>query len=725
MSISSLVEAYPVVLLIVSSLSGILLFSSVPPYVKILSFAGLAASVLFSRRNKVRAVLVVAAFSVSGIRYAGRMEGPAVPPPRGKRAIEGRILNFPYHTLSGTEVAVLGAEGVKGKVLLRWKHPLEDLWGGERVRVEARIEEPRNMKNPGGFDYVCYLRRKGILYTSWVRGRDLEVIKRSCGILVGIRKRLWSMSQHIKDTRKRGIYLSLVLGERRMLPPSFEDNIRKLGLSHIFAISGLHLVLVFYFFMRLFMFFLSRSRRLLELGVSIRWSHLMAFFPTSIYAYISGFSIPTKRALFGLAIYTLLFLMKKRKKVLHAVLGAMLFQLILFPWDVGSLSFVLSFSAVFSILLAVRIHRALGAESKMLLFVLVTVSPFFFTLPLQIMFFYRIPLYAPIANMVIVPMVGGFTIPILIASSFGYLAIPSNIFSKLSEIAVSPLLLADYASKLPHTTIQVVRKDVMVAFVLVALSLLLFIRGNWKRILVLFSSLLVAAWAFWGLLGGGSLEVYFLDVGRGNAVVVKGPKGNAVIDFGPNSIAGKGLWRVVRYLNIRKIDVAILTSRSNACSGGLGAFLKLSDPRKFYFPSFPLERDVIMAYQAGRTRFLKVRKKVVVEDVGVPMELVPCGSELVVVVRSFPSLVISGKGALRAVERLKGVVPLAPSIVGISRGKPSGMPKKALSSLEPVAVIAGWRGSFPARPGIFTTGVFGCIKVSLGKEGVVVSALYP
>ena len=78
--------------------------------------------------------------------------------------------------------AGVGAEGVAesgytskavtGRVMLSVRgnaQELEGLASGDTVRFRSRLKEPRNFGNPGGFDYVWWLKRKHVLVTASVR----------------------------------------------------------------------------------------------------------------------------------------------------------------------------------------------------------------------------------------------------------------------------------------------------------------------------------------------------------------------------------------------------------------------------------------------------------------------------------------------------------------------------------------------------------------------------
>lgn len=84
--------------------------------------------------------------------------------------------------------------------------------------------------------------------------------------------------------------------------------------------------------------------------------------------------------------------------------------------------------------------------------------------------------------------------------------------------------------------------------------------------------------------GGGRLEVFFLDVGQGDAVFVSTPSGRtALVDAGPPESAA----RLVRFLRARlsgPIDVVVLTHPHADHVGGMIPALRVSGARRLYDP---------------------------------------------------------------------------------------------------------------------------------------------
>ncbi len=726
MSIHRAFWKYPLVLLILSSVFGIFTFGLASPWLKVLSVFFLCA-IVFSSRTRL-SLLVLVFFFVSGFRFMGKLKRGD---PLSLRAstFHGRICRFPQRDVDGSVRFILLLKSGR-KVLCFWRYPHFPIWGGEKVEVFGNLSPVEPMKNPGSFSYSKFLRLRGIGGFLWVK--DLKVLARGEGPLVFLRKRLWEMATLIEDRVRRGVVLSLVLGERRMVPRKFMERVRALGLSHIFAISGLHLVLVFYLFYRIFFLIFSRFRTLLELGLSRKISEGISLVPTAFYAVISGFSVATKRALFGLFIYVLLSFSGKRKKVVHAVLGAMAVILLFYPWELYSAGFVLSFTAVFSIIFAVWLHKRVGLSSGLSLFVFVLLSPFIFTLPLQAYFFHYIPTYGILSNMVVVPVFAGFTMPLLMLSSLLFVITGSHMFSYLSGLSTFPLGLVNLLSKLPYLKLSVGKWDILLIISAVS-TILLF----WKRLrhfCVFIAAIFLFLWVYLSCASIHSTSVYFLDVKGGSSSVVVGRSCTAVIDTGPSASSGRAISSLIWWLGRRSVDALFITSSSRGSLGGIGVLLDRFSPLAVYYSKLPMDRDLLFFYAKHRNRFIKVTSPRVVHLSNLRVRLFPSSrGDLLVVLDALPRVFIFGSSSMRS---FRGVLCDVPSLVQVPRGGAlSSFSKTVFWNISPrLVVVQGktcrihrnvYRELKKLPFGMLTTADFGCIKVSLEGKRVLIGAVEP
>lgn len=110
---------------------------------------------------------------------------------------------------------------------------------GMIIQVQGTLELPPQASNPGTLDLRNHLKGQGIYAWVFVVGGDMEVLASPLAPLLALRSFL---ADHIKQylpPSTRGLALALLLGERGDIKEE-EALFREAGLSHIVAISGLH-----------------------------------------------------------------------------------------------------------------------------------------------------------------------------------------------------------------------------------------------------------------------------------------------------------------------------------------------------------------------------------------------------------------------------------------------------------------------------------------------------
>ena len=107
---------------------------------------------------------------------------------------------------------------------------------GITIRVEGVLTEPSSNTIPNTFNYKKYLYNNHIYYVMNVN--KIEIINNKTNILYSIKN---IIINHIK-TYKSSSYLSMfILGDKSLMDDDIYNEYQRLGISHIFAISGMHI----------------------------------------------------------------------------------------------------------------------------------------------------------------------------------------------------------------------------------------------------------------------------------------------------------------------------------------------------------------------------------------------------------------------------------------------------------------------------------------------------
>ncbi len=119
---------------------------------------------------------------------------------------------------------------------------------GSEVTVWTTLRLPAGKRNPGGFDYKLYLAGERIFITGNGPAAYLNETGRRyplLGLAANLRETFAEWLEKRTDRETASLLVAMVLGDRSMLADETEADFRRSGLSHLMAVSGLHVTLLF------------------------------------------------------------------------------------------------------------------------------------------------------------------------------------------------------------------------------------------------------------------------------------------------------------------------------------------------------------------------------------------------------------------------------------------------------------------------------------------------
>ena len=154
--------------------------------------------------------------------------------------LEGIVASFPQTGLHGTSFEL--ETRVDGRrVRLEVRASSFGVNYGDRYRMRARLMRP-------GARAQTFLSSRGLAGQARVRARDMVLAGRGGNPL--LRDCFWPLHRVARTRLSRalgrdsGLAIGMLLGERAQLEPPVRDAVRRLGITHLLAISGMHLTTV-------------------------------------------------------------------------------------------------------------------------------------------------------------------------------------------------------------------------------------------------------------------------------------------------------------------------------------------------------------------------------------------------------------------------------------------------------------------------------------------------
>ncbi|HST26798.1 MAG TPA: DNA internalization-related competence protein ComEC/Rec2, partial [Rudaea sp.] len=443
-------------------------------------------------------------------------------------------------------------------------------------QLRVRLKRPRGGVNPGGFDFERYALEAGIVATGYVREEAANAQSGAALFCVDrLRERIGaSIDATLGDTHAAHLLRALAFGDQHAMDEREWAVARATGIPHLIAISGLHIALFASFGIVLVRLLWKFAPRL-----TLRWPAPLIEAVASLifavsYALIAGFGLPTRRALVMIAALLVANLARRARAPVHGLALAVIALLAWNPACVLSAGFWLSFVGVAWLMFCLG---GIG-ERRRWLRELVTAQGVasLGLLPLGIWFFGQSSLVGPVANLIAVPWICFFVLPLTVVASLLILVMPALgapllqlagwamqwLWWLLEKIAAWPGALWYFSEPSMWT----------LALAMLGALWLLMPRGVPARMLglILFLPLL---WPATAPLADGEFTAYMLDVGQGQAFVVRTRDHAVIYDAGARFPSGFDVGEAtvvpaLHALGIEHVDRMIISHGDNDHAGG-------------------------------------------------------------------------------------------------------------------------------------------------------------
>lgn len=454
------------------------------------------------------------------------------------------------------------------KKILVYDDSFCDVCIGNQLTVKGRAGAFDTAHNPGNFNMQLYY-AKDKLYGS-VYAKKVDVTKKNVELFSDYLNRLrlnWnSRILGYLGEEQGGVLCAMLTGEKSVMPEDTKELYQANGVSHLLAISGLHIsfigVGIYQILRRLGLGIVPRSGA----SIFILWCYIVMI----------GSPVSACRAAIMLAIRIGADICGRDYDMATALsLSAMITVLRekMYLMDAG---FLLSYGAILGILIVVPVMKTLLPDflAKRESFV-VSLSVQAMLFPLLLYYYFEISTYGVFINLLLLPLMAPLLGLGIVASLASCVIEPLGaiLFLCCKGILSAVSLLLEQMCRVPYANAVLGKPSLLwvVMYYVCLLALVTFckyLRLNKKSKRILLSGTVAAFTLFIILqvrtcINPGEISITFMDVGQGDGIFVRGPRGGTyLIDGGSSDVSQVGKYRILPFLQskgVSRIDYVFVT----------------------------------------------------------------------------------------------------------------------------------------------------------------------
>ena len=419
---------------------------------------------------------------------------------------------------------------------------------GDIIEVKGDLSIPKKNTTKYLFNYNSYLKHKNIYYT--VTSTNIKKLSNNKNIYFKLKNVIVNLSE------KNAYLKTFLLGDKSNLSTKVMSSYQENGISHLFAISGMHIALLSSLITR----FLKKFKVTEEKRYYITSTILI------MYLLLVGFSPSILR---GVLFYLLFSLNKvyyfyvKPVNIFIVILSISLLINYNYVFDIGFwYSFVISFSLIVT-------SKYLTSNKYLLGLLKTSIISFLVSIPISLYSFYQINISSIFYNLFFIPYVSIIVFPLSLIT----LVVP--ILLPIYEILIK--ILEEVSLFLSHNRLLILTfpRINFVFYIIYYILIIIFIKGllkkNYYKLIPLFVVLLIHyIYPYFQK----DLIITTIDIGQGDSILLYSGRETVLIDTGGIVTHTKSSWAksnkeysivknttipLLKSSGIRKIDYLILS----------------------------------------------------------------------------------------------------------------------------------------------------------------------
>ncbi len=457
------------------------------------------------------------------------------------------------YSIDGNKLSItIGKEKVLGTYCFQTeeekKQFLKEIQLGDTYYITGKFYLPKEPTTANLFDYRNYLKSQKINYLV-----SITTIHKTSNNK--------SIYYHIKNMVRERLHdnpylYTFILGDKTLLLSDVKEAYQNNGISHLFAISGMHIALL--------------STILLTILKIIKVRENKRYFITSLfliyYLLLVGFYPSILRGVLFFILFSINKIYYFYIKSTNLFILALVITLLINPYYIYDIGFLYSFTISLALLLSIDY---INDKNYFISLLKTSYISFLISIPISLYYFCQINILSIFYNLFFVPLVSFIIFPLaLLTFLFPFLETILNIFTFLLE------KVSLFLDRFQFLTFLFYKTSILVYIFYMILLFWILKRINQKKksYLVIFILILIIHYNIPNI--DNSTYIKMIDVGQGDSILLHSKNKSVLIDTGGVTNYSKEKWKIrdkknsivknttiplLKSLGIKKIDYLILT----------------------------------------------------------------------------------------------------------------------------------------------------------------------
>ena len=441
------------------------------------------------------------------------------------RQIEGTITSI---KIDGDKVSIVLK--AQEKVLVNYYlqdefelNTFKQLKLGYKIKVYGELNNPNNNTNFYLFNYRKYLLSKKIYYV--MNASKIDIMSYQTNLFYNIK----NFMIEVINKRETSSYLNtFLLGNNGDIADEVISSFQNNGISHLFALSGMHVTIFSSILLFLFSFIVKNKK--------INFL-IVALFLT-IYMFLTGLSPSIMRATLFFILINLNNSFNLKIRTINLCIFLLSISLLINPYNIYNNGFLFSYIISFYLIL---FNKLINRYHNYFMKLLVTsIISFMVSIPIIINSYYSVNIISFLFNLFYVPFVSFILFPLSLITFI------CPFFDSLLKIMINILEITSlFLSQHNLFTINLRTISLyIILFYYIVITFILIMFQKRKYIFSILFIIVILVHANYNYLDN-SYYITFLDVGQGDSILIQFPhnQGNILIDTGGKIKYEKEVWR--------------------------------------------------------------------------------------------------------------------------------------------------------------------------------------